>query len=210
MLMGGSLAALRILPALAGAALIALTMLIARELGGGRYAQLLAGVAILLCPAILSIDSLLTMNAFEPLFWVGCIWVVARILRTGDSRLWLWFGVLAGLGLENKHSTLSFGFAVTVALLLTHHRREFARPWIWIAGAIALALFLPNIVLANPPSLPDHRRSGQRPPRRQERRARARSRSLKNKSSTCTRSCCRSGSPAWSGFSATAAGASSA
>jgi hypothetical protein len=86
------------------------------------------------------------MNAFEPLFWMGCIWVVARILRTGDSGLWLWFGILAGLGLENKHSTLSFGFAVTVALLLTHHRREFARPWIWIAGAIALALFLPNIV----------------------------------------------------------------
>jgi len=91
-------------------------------------------------------DSLLTMNAFEPLFWMGCIWVVARILRTGDSRLWLWFGVLAGLGLENKHSTLSFGFAVTFALLLTHHRREFARPWIWIAGAIALTLFLPNII----------------------------------------------------------------
>ena len=146
LLMGGSLAALRILPALAGAALIALTMVIARELGGGRYAQLLAGFAILLCPAILSVDSLLTMNAFEPLFWMGCIWVVARILRTGDSGLWLWFGILAGLGLENKHSTLSFGFAVTVALLLTRHRREFARPWIWIAGAIALALFLPNIV----------------------------------------------------------------
>jgi hypothetical protein len=77
---------------------------------------------------------------------MGCIWVVARILRTGDSRLWLWFGLLAGLGLENKHSTLSFGFAVTVALLLTEHRREFARRWIWIAGAIALALFLPNII----------------------------------------------------------------
>jgi hypothetical protein len=146
LLMGGSLAALRIIPALAGAALIALTMLIARELGGGRYAQFLAGLSILLCPSILAMDSLLTMNAFEPLFWMGCIWIVARILRTGDSRLWLWFGVLAGLGLENKHSTLSFGFAVTVALLLTHHRREFARPWIWIAGAIAVVIFLPNII----------------------------------------------------------------
>jgi hypothetical protein len=144
--MGGSLWALRILPALAGAALVALTVLIARELGGGRYAQLLAGVSVLLCPAVLWAGSLLTMNAFEPLFWMGGIWVVARILRTGDSRLWLWFGVLSGLGLENKHSTLSFGFAVTVALLLTHHRREFARQWIWIAGAIALALFLPNII----------------------------------------------------------------
>jgi len=146
MMMGGSLAALRMLPALAGAAVIALTILISRELGGGRYAQLLAGIAILLCPAFLALDSLLTMNAFEPLFWMGCIWVIARILRTGDSRLWLWFGVLAGLGLENKLSTLSFGFAVVLALLLTHHRREFARQWIWIAGAIALALFLPNII----------------------------------------------------------------
>jgi len=144
--MGGSLAALRIIPALAGAALIALTILIVRELGGGRYAQFLAGLCILLCPAVLLPDSLMTMNVFEPLYWMGCIWVVARILRTGDSRLWLWFGVLAGLGLENKHSTLSFGFAVTVALLLTHHRREFANKWIWIAGAIALAIFLPNLI----------------------------------------------------------------
>lgn len=146
LLMGGSLAALRIIPALAGAALIALTMLIARELGGGRYAQSLGGIAILLCPAFLLTNSLLTMNSFEPLYWMGCIWVIARILRTGDSRLWLWFGVLAGVGLENKHSTLSFGFAVTVALLLTQHRREFARRWIWIAAAIAVALFLPNLI----------------------------------------------------------------
>ena len=146
LLMGGSLAALRILPALAGTALVALSILIARELGGGRYAQLLAGLAVLVCPAMLVMDSLLTMNAFEPLFWMGCVWIVARILRTGNSRLWLWFGVVAGFGLENKHSTLSFGFAVTVALLLTHHRRELARPWIWIAGLIAVAIFFPNLI----------------------------------------------------------------
>ncbi|MGA9529676.1 MAG: glycosyltransferase family 39 protein [Terriglobales bacterium] len=146
LLMGGSLAALRILPALAGTALIALTILITRELGGGRYAQFLAGLCVLLTTTVLEIDSLLSMNAFEPLYWMGCIWVIARILRTGDSRLWLWFGGLAGLGLENKHSTLSFGFAVTVALLLTEHRRDFKERWIWIAGAIAVALFLPNLI----------------------------------------------------------------
>jgi hypothetical protein len=146
LLMGGSLAALRILPALAGTALVALSMLIARELGGGRYAQLLTGMAVLLAPGILVMDGLMTMNAFEPLFWMGCVLVIARILRTGDSRLWIWFGVLAGLGLENKHSTVFFGFAVTVALLLTPHRREFRKPWIWIAGAIAIAFFLPNLI----------------------------------------------------------------
>src|SRR5215469_6206435 len=64
LLMGGSLAALRILPALAGTVLVALTILTTRELGGSRYAQLLAGLTILLAPAFLLMDSLLTMNAF--------------------------------------------------------------------------------------------------------------------------------------------------
>jgi 4-amino-4-deoxy-L-arabinose transferase-like glycosyltransferase len=127
LLMGGSLAAVRIIPAMAGAALIAVTMLLVRELGGDRYAQLLAGLCILLAPAFLVMDSLMSMNAFEQLIWTAALLVVARILRTGDSRLWLWFGVLCGIGLENKHSTLSFGFSVVVALLLTGHRREFAK-----------------------------------------------------------------------------------
>ncbi len=146
LLMGGSLAALRIIPALAGAGTIVLAILIARELGGRTYAQFLTAFVVLVCPGRLVMDSLMTMNAAEPLFWMGCALVVARILRTGDSRLWPWFGVLAGHGLENKHSTLFFGFAVTVALLLTEHRREFLKPWIWIAGAIAVALFLPNLI----------------------------------------------------------------
>jgi len=144
--LGGARAARRIQPPLAGTALVALAILIARELGGGRYAQLLAGLAVLFAPGLLVMDSLLTMNAFEPLFWMGAVLVLARILRTGRSRLWPWFGVLAGLGLENKHSTLFFGAAVVAALLLTPERRAFRERWIWIAGAIALALFLPNLI----------------------------------------------------------------
>ncbi len=146
MLLGGSLAALRILPALAGAALVALTMFIARELGGGRYAQFLAGLAILIAPAFLLIDSLLTMNAFEPLYWMGAVLVLIRIIRTGNSRHWLLFGLLTGLGLENKHSTVSFGFAVFVALILSPQRRELRKPWVWLGGAIVVLLFLPNLI----------------------------------------------------------------
>ena len=146
LMLGGSLAALRILPALAGTALVALSILIARELGGRRWAQWLTGLMVLLSPGLLVMDSFLSMNAFEPLFWMGCAWVVARFLRTGDSRLWLWFGVLAGLGLENKHSMAFFAVAVVAALLLTGHRREFLKPWIWIGIAVALLLFAPNLI----------------------------------------------------------------
>ena len=146
LLLGGSLPALRLLPAIAGAAMVALTMLIARQLGGGRFAQGLAALCVIAAPVYLSVDSILTMNAFEPLFWMGCIYLLIRIVRTGNSRLWIWFGVLAGFGMENKHSTLLFGLAVAVALLASPQRRELLRPWIWIGGGIALLIFLPNLI----------------------------------------------------------------
>jgi len=146
LLLGGSLPAVRLLPALAGAALVVLTMLIARQLGGGLFAQALAGLCIIAAPIYLAMDSLLSMNAFEPLFWMGCAYVLVRIVRTGDSRLWLWFGALAGVGLMNKHSTLLFGFAMAVGLLASPQRRELLKPWIWVAGGVALVIFLPNLV----------------------------------------------------------------
>jgi len=146
LVLGGSLPALRVLPMLAGAAMVALTVLITRELGGGRFAQGLAGLGILIAPVYLMLDSILSMNAFEPLFWMGCIYILTRIIHGGDSRLWLVFGLLAGLGLENKHSTLFFGAAIAVAVIATPLRRELAKPWIWIGAAVALAIFLPNIV----------------------------------------------------------------
>jgi len=89
---------------------------------------------------------LLSMNAFEPLFWMGCVFVLVRIVRTGNSRLWIWFGLLAGLGLLNKHSTLLFGFAVAVAIVLSPERRQYLNRWIWIGGAIAALVFLPNLI----------------------------------------------------------------
>jgi len=146
LLLGGSLPALRILPMLAGAAMVALTILLARQLGGGTFAQALAGLGIIIAPVHLMIDSILSMNAFEPLFWMGCAYILVRIIRGGDPRLWIVFGVLAGLGLENKHSTLFFGAAVAVAVIATPLRRELVRPWIWIGAAVALAIFLPNLI----------------------------------------------------------------
>jgi hypothetical protein len=146
LLLGGSLPSLRVLSMLAGAGMVALTVLIARQLGGGVFAQALAGLGIIIAPVHLMIDSILSMNAFEPLFWMGCIYVLIRIIRGGDPRLWLAFGVLAGLGLENKHSTLFFGAAVAVAILATGLRRELLKPWIWLGGLVALLVFLPNIV----------------------------------------------------------------
>jgi hypothetical protein len=146
LILGGSLPVVRAIPAVAGTLLVVLTILMAREIGGGRFAQTLAGVCVIGAPINLVAGGLLSMNAFEPLFWMGCIFVLIRIVRTGDSRLWVWFGLLAGLGLENKHSTLLFGFAVAVAIVLSSERRELLNRWVWIGGAIAVLIFLPNLI----------------------------------------------------------------
>jgi Dolichyl-phosphate-mannose-protein mannosyltransferase len=146
LLLGGSLHVLRAFPAVAGALLVALTMLIAWRLGGNRFAQGLAGLSIIFVPIYSVLDSILTMNAFEPLFWMGCVYVLIRIMQTGNSRLWIWFGVLAGLGLMNKHSTAFFGLAVAIGLILSKQRRELARPWVWIGAIVALLIFAPNLI----------------------------------------------------------------
>jgi 4-amino-4-deoxy-L-arabinose transferase-like glycosyltransferase len=145
-LLGDSLAAIRFLPALAGAGTVLLTGLITRELGGKRFAQGLAALCILAAPGFLALDNLLSMNAFEPLFWMGCAWVVIRIVRTGDARLWLWFGLLAGIGLENKYSMLMFGFGIVAGLLPTPERRLLRTKWLWIGGLAAFLIFLPNLL----------------------------------------------------------------
>jgi hypothetical protein len=144
--LGDSLPAIHLLPALAGTAKVLLTGLIARELGGGRFAQGLAALCVLLAPGFLAIDNWLSMNPFEPLFWMGCACVLIRMIRTENPRLWLWFGLLAGIGLENKHSMLIFGFGLVAGLLLTAERRLLRGPWIWLGGALALLIFLPNLL----------------------------------------------------------------
>src|SRR5690348_7561927 len=145
-LFGDSLAAIRFFPAVAGAGEVALTGLIARELGGGRFAQGLAALATLCAPGILAGDNLLSMNAFEPLFWMGCAWLLIRMVKTGNPKLWIWFGFLAGFGLENKYSMLIFGAGIVFGLLLTPERRLLANRWLWIGGAIAFLIFLPNLL----------------------------------------------------------------
>jgi hypothetical protein len=145
-LFGESLLGLRLLPALAGAATVWLTGKLSRELGGGVFAQALAAVAVFAAPIFLLMHHWLTMNAFEPLIWIACAWCIVRAIDRDEPRYWLWFGVLIGVGMENKYSTAFFAFAVFGALMLTPQRRFLANRWIWIGALCSLLIFLPNLI----------------------------------------------------------------
>src|SRR5438034_11341692 len=145
-LLGNSLFTIRLLPALAGAATVSLTGVIARELGGRTWAIALACAASLCALFNLAVGNFFSMNAFESLFWTACIYILVRVVNGGSPTLWLWLGALLGLSLENKHSTAFFAAGIFVALLLTPERRHFAEKWIWLGCLIAFAIALPNVL----------------------------------------------------------------
>jgi hypothetical protein len=144
--LGDSLHAIRFLPALAEGGQILITGLMARELGGKRFAIFLSGLSVLLAPVILGNATRLSMNPFEPLFWMGAAYFLLRAINRDQPKLLLVSGVLLGLGLENKHSTAFFLVSLTVGLLLSPSRRWLLTRWYWLAAAMAFLIFLPNLV----------------------------------------------------------------
>jgi Dolichyl-phosphate-mannose-protein mannosyltransferase len=145
-LLGDSLLALRFLPALSAAAKVLLGGWLARELGGRRYAQFLAAFCVLLAPIYLAFDNFFSMNAFEPVFWMACAALVLRILNGESPKLWLLFGLIAGLGILNKHSMLFFGSGIALGLPMSSARKHFSVSWIWLGAGIAFFCFLPNLL----------------------------------------------------------------
>ena len=144
--LGTSLPALSFWPALAGAARIVLIAAFARELGAKRFGAALAAV-LAATPAVWWVmDHQFAMNTFEALFWTGCAYAILRMIQTQNPKLWLAFGAIAGLGLENKYSIAVFGFALLLGLLLTQQRKLLFTPWLFAGGALALLIFLPNLV----------------------------------------------------------------
>jgi hypothetical protein len=143
--LGESLRSIRFLPALATSAVVVLTALIAREFGGRRFALVLSAVAVLVAPVYLSGGSLLTTNSLEPLLWMGCVYFAILAIKR-DARYWVCFGVVAGLGLQEKYSIAIFGFGLVVGLLISKQRRVLLSKWFWIGGLAAFVIFLPNLI----------------------------------------------------------------
>jgi hypothetical protein len=143
---GDSLLALRLLPAVAGAGLVWVTGALAREMGGGRFAQALAALAVLFVPYYLILEHWMTMNALEPLAWAACAWCIVRAANTGNPKYCLTFGIIAGVGLENKYSIAFLIVGVVAGLLMTPDRRHFRSRWFWLGVLASLAIFAPNLV----------------------------------------------------------------
>lgn len=142
---GYNIVALRILPVIAAALTVWLAARIARELGGGGFAQAVAALATLLLPAYLLLGNTLTTTSFEPLSWTLLIYALIRLVRTQDDRYWMAIAAAFAFGMYGKYSMLLVSAALLIGLLLTKERRILGSRWFAAACGLALVLIAPNL-----------------------------------------------------------------
>lgn len=142
---GHSLVWLRVPSALAGALVVLVTGLTAREFGGGRGAQLLAAGSVACSGFVLGTSHLMSTSTFDLLAWTVIIWLVVRAIRD-DGPIWLLVGAVAALSLQIKTLPIFLFFAITVGVLAAGPRRVFTSRWLWGGVLIALAGWAPNLV----------------------------------------------------------------
>ncbi|HEY1470645.1 MAG TPA: glycosyltransferase family 39 protein [Candidatus Acidoferrum sp.] len=144
LLFGHSLPGFRFFSWLVQAVAVALTGLMARELGGSRRAQIIAALAAV--PFCLGGGALMTYISFDYLCWVLAACFVLRLLNTGDPRWWLAIGAALGLGMLSKYTMGFLTLGIVGAVLLTDARRYLRSKWLWLGVAISILLFLPNLL----------------------------------------------------------------
>jgi len=142
--LGLSPEAIRILPALAIGLSVALTAMLAAELGGGRRAQLIAAV-IAGASGLLAVGHLASTTTYDLLAWAAVLWLVAGLLAGRDPRRWLLVGLIAGIALENKFVMLLLGASLVGGSVLARRWDVLRSRWAWGAFAIAMLLWAPNL-----------------------------------------------------------------
>jgi hypothetical protein len=143
---GDSLLSIRVLPALCGVMLMFVTVLITSEMGGKKFAQVLSALAVMVTPAYLGINGFYSMNCYDLLFWALLLYIIVRIINTGNAKLWITFGVITGIGLMNKISVLFFFAGLAISILFVSERKYLKDKNFWIGVLIALLIFSPYIV----------------------------------------------------------------
>jgi len=145
-LFGTSLAGFRVFAAVAVSAIMVLTGLIARELGGSRHIQILAAAAAGISPVSLIQGAVLQYVSLDYLWGVGVFYLLVRLLKSDDPRWWVAIGALLGLGMETRYTMGFLTLGLVGGVVLTPARRFLRSGWLWAGVGLSILLFLPNVI----------------------------------------------------------------
>ena len=144
--LGVSPTAIRIVPALAGGAVVVLTARFAALFGAGRFGRVLAALAAACAPVVLALAHLGITEPFDLLAWTVVLLCVCTALLRARAHWWLGAGVAAGIGLEDNNLMALLLIGLLAGLLLTGCRRVLRAPWPWLGAGLAALIWLPNVL----------------------------------------------------------------
>src|SRR5215469_15061983 len=138
--------AIRILPALAGGAVVIIAARLAALYGAGRTGRVMAALGMACAPVLMGACHTGNTTPYDLLAWAVVLLCVSTALLRDRPRWWLGAGAAAGVGLQDEYLIITLLGAIVVGLLVTSaHRRVFATPWPWLGGLIALVIWAPNL-----------------------------------------------------------------
>jgi Dolichyl-phosphate-mannose-protein mannosyltransferase len=145
-LLGESLLAMHILPALAGSATLVFVCLIAKEFGGKTFAVALSALAFIVAPLWLNFNSAFSYDCIDQLVLAGFLYILVLFLRSGNRKLWILLGLIAGMACLTKMTILFLGPGFLVALLISKYRKDLITPWPWLGATLCLVLVSPYLI----------------------------------------------------------------
>ena len=145
-LLGDSLLAYHIFPALAGSATLVFICLITKEFGGKTFAVALSALGFIIVPIWLVIDSIFCYDSIDQLVLAGFLYTLVRFLRTGNRKLWILLGAIAGIACLTKMTILFLGPGFLIALLVSKRRQDLLTPWPWLGAALCLVIVSPYLL----------------------------------------------------------------
>ena len=144
--LGESLLAMHIVPALAGVGTLVFACLIAREFGGRTFAVAMTALGFIFIPFWLTFDSFFCYDSIDQLVLAGFLYVLVRFIKSGNRRLWLLLGGIAGIAAMTKMTILFLGPGFLAALLISRYRKDLLTPWPWLGAALCLAIVSPYLL----------------------------------------------------------------
>jgi len=144
-LLGNTVFAYKLLPALAGVLTLVIVFLMVKELGGKTWAIFIGGASYLLSPTFLHINALFQPVSFDVLFWTLLIYLTILLVRRSDPRYLIWLGVVSGIAILNKYSTGFLLLSLLVSLTISPHRKILLHRNTWIAIMAAFLIDAPNL-----------------------------------------------------------------
>ncbi|HTT50237.1 MAG TPA: glycosyltransferase family 39 protein [Streptosporangiaceae bacterium] len=143
--LGVSPAAIRIAPALAGAAVVIIAARFAALFGAGRFGRVLAALATACAPLVLALAHLGITEPFDLLAWAAVLLCVTVAVLRDRPRYWLGAGAAAGLGLEDNNLMVLLLICLAFGLLSPAGRPVLTTRWPWLGAGLAALIWAPNV-----------------------------------------------------------------